>query len=147
MANVSPFRRTGAGGSSAFAFFAAVRRDCAEAVVRSANAFDASTRSGRTSGLASAQCVPGGIGSTTRSSRMLPPAVLLGNHHGVPPRATSPVSPARIRRCQKMWTRGDPLGPFRSPPARNASGTNPIASQNRLAAMSCAHQQQYSLHP
>jgi hypothetical protein len=32
-------------------------------------------------------------------------------------------------------------------PARNASGTNPSDSQNRFASMSCAHQQQNSLHP
>ena len=47
------------------------------------------------------------------------------------------VSPARIRRCQKICTRA-----FFSDPARNASGTNPIASQKWFAAMSWAHQQQ-----
>jgi hypothetical protein len=36
---------------------------------------------------------------------------------------------------------------FFSDPARYANGTNPIASQNRFASMSCAHQQQKSLHP
>ena len=36
---------------------------------------------------------------------------------------------------------------FPREPARKASGTNPIASQKRLAAMSWAHQQQNSLHP
>src|SRR5688500_1872623 len=34
---------------------------------------------GRIIGLASLQCVPGGIGSTRRSSRITPPAVWLGN--------------------------------------------------------------------
>jgi hypothetical protein len=32
-------------------------------------------------------------------------------------------------------------------PVRNAIGTNPIASQNRLASKFCAHQHQYSRHP
>ena len=91
---------------------------------------------GSTIGIASLHCTPGGIGNTSRSSRMLPLLVWLGNHHGVV------VSPARMRRCQKMCTR-----PLSRDPARNASGTNPIDSQNRFASMSCAHQQQNSLHP
>ena len=51
---------------------------------------------GNTSGFASLQCVPGGIGSTIRSSRIDPPVVCAGNQYGVV------VSPERIRRCQKM---------------------------------------------
>jgi hypothetical protein len=57
------------------------------------------------------------------------------------------VSPSHIRFCQKMCTRAAPAFPFVRDPARNANGTNPIASQNRFASMSCAHQQQYNRHP
>jgi hypothetical protein len=78
---------------------------------------------GRINGLASLQCVRGGIGSTMRSSRIDSPAVFEGNHHGVV------VSPARIHFCQKICTRD-----FVSDPARNATGTNPIASHKWFGA-------------
>src|SRR4051794_2998838 len=54
---------------------------------------------GRIIGLASLQCVPGGIGRTILPSPIAPPVVCAGNHHGVV------VSPSRIRFCQKMCTR------------------------------------------
>jgi hypothetical protein len=95
---------------------------------------------GNTIGFASLQCVPGGIGSTIRFSRIAPLDVSLGNHHGVV------SSPWRIRFCQKICILAG-FFPFPVPPLRNANGTKPIASQNLFAAKSCAHQQQYSLHP
>ena len=103
-----------------------------------AASFAVAGSSGNTCGRASAQCCPSGIGSTSRSSRIAPCPVVDGYHHGVE------SSPTCTRFCQKMCTRAASLGP---PPARYAKGTNPIASQNRFAARSCAHHAQHSRVP
>ena len=105
---------------------------------------DESASPGNIRGISSCQVFPGGIGMTSLSSRIDPPVVCEGNHHGVV------TSPERIRFSQKICTRALVIRPsslvLRAPrvrePVRNASGTNPIASQKWFASKSCAHQQQ-----
>lgn len=109
--NFKPFRLIAIGFSTIFAFFTDAR-------FGSGKLFESAPCPGNTNGLASLQCVPGGIGRTIRSSRIDPLLVWAGNHQG------ACVSPDRIRFYQKMCIRA-----FLALPARNASGTNPIASQ------------------
>ena len=59
---------------------------------------------GSSAGFASFQCVPGGMGSTSRSAPIWPAEVRLGYHQGVS------VSPSRTRRCQKCESAA-PLAP------------------------------------
>jgi hypothetical protein len=78
MSNIKPLRRTRFGYSTrsvlARGFFSATGNW---------QLATGSSAAGRINGLASRQCIPGGIGRTMRSSRSDLLFVLLGNHHGV----------------------------------------------------------------